>query len=104
MDLLSRVEEVILLAVYQLGDEAYGVPIRKWVAEMMGKKMSIGAIYVPLDRLTKRGFLTAVMGHPTPERGGRRKRYYRLTPEGMNALNETRQFQDKIWARMPALR
>jgi PadR family transcriptional regulator, regulatory protein PadR len=98
MDILTRTEEIILLAVHQLGEEAYGVTIRQTVEQMVGKSYSVGAIYVPLDRLTQRGFLQTTTGHPTPERGGRRKRYYQITPNGRSALLETKQFHDTIWA------
>jgi len=95
---LTRTEEIILLAVYQLGDDAYGVTIRKQIEKTIEKKFSVGAIYVPLDRLAKKGFLTSYVGEPIPERGGRSKRFYRVTSKGIAALEETKKLHDAIWS------
>jgi len=101
VDILTRTEEAILLAIYQLGDNAYGVTIRQQLEVMIGKGVSVGAVYVPLARLTRRGLLTATVGDPTPERGGRRKRFYRITPAGLLALKKTKRLHDAMWARLP---
>lgn len=103
MDLLTRIEEVILLAVYRLGDNAYGVTVREAVAVALQKSVSVGAVYVPLDRLTQRGLLATALGEATPERGGRRKRFYRLTPDGVAALTAVRQFNETLWQGVPEL-
>jgi DNA-binding PadR family transcriptional regulator len=103
MEILTRVEEAILLAVVRLGENAYGVTIRKEVEEMIGKSYSVGAIYVPLDRMAKRHLLATTMGKPTPERGGRSKRYYHLTAGGLQALQEAKQMHDAMWAETPNL-
>ena len=103
MNLLTRTEEIILLAVYQLGDKAYGVTIRQHIEKTIAKRFSVGAIYVPLDRLTKRGFLTSTVGEPTPERGGRGKRFYKITPKGILALQETKKLHEAMWAGVPDL-
>ncbi len=100
---LTRIEEVILLAVFQLGTDAYGVTIRAKVEAMTGKSFSVGAIYVPLDRLAKRKLLETETGDPTPERGGRRKRYYRLSKSGIIALREVKRLHDAIWVGAPEL-
>lgn len=97
-ELLSRTEEMILLAVIQLGDNAYGVTIREYLANVLGKPVSVGAIYVPLERLDKAGYLSPSVGAPTPERGGRSKRFYRITPQGLEALQETEKLHDTLWA------
>ena len=101
MKILSRAEELVLLSVWRLQDDAYGVTIRKHIIEMTGTDWSIGAIYVPLDRLTKWGYLEAIQGEPTSERGGRSKRYYNLTPEGLDALKRLRQMQKNMWSELP---
>ena len=97
MDQLSRIEEIILLAVLQLGADAYGVTIRNRLEELTGRSHSVGAIYIPLDRLAARGFLSVRQGNPTRERGGRRKRYYRVTPDGLQALRAAKRQHDAIW-------
>ena len=103
MDILTRTEEIILLAVHRLGDNAYGVTIRQEVAQLVGKSYSVGAIYVPLDRMAERGWLTTNTGSPTAVRGGRAKRFYELTPEGKQALLDAKQFQEKLWSGIPEL-
>jgi len=97
-------EEVLLLTVHQLGRDAYGVPVRKRVEELTGKKFSIGAVYVPLERLVTKGLLNSYEAAPTPQRGGRRKRYYEVTTKGIRALTEIREINDRLWANAPALR
>lgn len=98
--MLTRTEEIILLAIAHLGRDAYGVTIRRQVEETVGKSYSVGAIYVPLDRLTQRGLLESSVGAPTPERGGRGKRYYHLTAKGLQALRDTKQLHDDMWAQV----
>ncbi len=104
MKILSRAEELVLLAVWHLRENAYGVAIRKYINEMTKEDWSIGAVYVPLDRLGKWGFLKTIQGDPTPERGGRSKRYYALTKYGLEALNHTRRVQDEMWAKVRELK
>lgn len=97
MEVLSKTEELILLTVWRLKDEAYGVTIRKNLNELSGKNFSIGGVYVPLDRLVRKGFLDAYQGEPTAERGGMSKRYYTITKEGIKAVNESRQVYENLW-------
>lgn len=101
MDFLSRTEEIILLAVYRLENHAYGVTIRSEIQSATGIDLSVGAVYVPLERLTKRGLLKVHVGTPTPERGGRSKRYYRITPKGLAALGEVQRLNLTLWANVP---
>ena len=103
MKILSRAEELVLLSVWKLQDNAYGVSIRKYIIASTNQDWSIGAIYVPLDRLTQWGYLEAVQGEPTAERGGRRKRYYRLTQLGIDALDHLKQVQQTMWSDLPDL-
>ena len=102
-EVLSRIEEILLLAVWELGEEAYGVPIRRRVEELLDRRLSVGSVYVPLDRMLQAGLVSAEFGQPTAVRGGRRKRYYWLTPNGVAALRETRRLTRRIWANKPAL-
>ena len=100
MRLLSKPEELVLLAVLRLKDEAYGVPIRRLLIRETGMDWTIGAVYVPLGRLAKAGFLGTEIGEPTSERGGKRKKFYRLTPRGMKALAFARKVSDSMWANL----
>lgn len=95
--MLSKQEEQILLAVWKLGDEAYGVPIRNYLKEVTGQNISIGGIYVPLDRLVRKGFLESFQSDPRPERGGMSRRYYKLTTNGVKVLHESRKVHDRLW-------
>jgi len=97
MNLLSRSEEIILLAVWQLQDNAYGVTIRNLVSEATGYPWSIGAVYAPLYRLERKGLVRMVPGEPTPERGGRSKIYYTLMLEGKKALLRIKRVHDVLW-------
>jgi DNA-binding PadR family transcriptional regulator len=103
LEFLTRMEEILLLTVQRLDPEAYGVTIRANVEEVLGKPVSVGAVYVPLDRLAERGYLETWHGDPTPERGGRRKKYYRLTQDGLKILAETKALNDALWANVPNL-
>ncbi len=101
--ILSRADELVLLTVWRLKENAYGVTIRKTVIEASGHDWSVGAIYDALERLTKWEYLTANQSDPTPERGGRSKRYYKITDDGISALNELRKVQDSLWSDLPVL-
>ena len=85
---LGGFEEIILLALARLGENAYGVTIRKTVSEAMDKDTSIGAVYATLDRLEHKGYVSSRQGEATPERGGRAKRYFKLEGAGQAALRE----------------
>src|SRR5579862_7526534 len=85
---LGELEQVLLLALAHLGDEAYGTSIAALIAARTGRTLSPGAIYTALDRLERRGFVSSRWGEPTPERGGKRKRHYHLRPAGATALGE----------------
>lgn len=93
---LTPNETVVLLAVLRLKKNAYGVPIREEMAKLTQTTVSYGTLYSYLDQLSRKGFLTKSYGEPTPERGGRRKIYYRLTPRGRQALREAYKFQKTL--------
>ncbi|NOR14129.1 MAG: hypothetical protein GQ544_00330 [Candidatus Aminicenantes bacterium] len=103
MKLLSRAEEVILLTVLKLDDEAYGVNIREQILKDSGDLWSFASIYSPLDKLHRKGFVEKEKGTPLPERGGKSKYYYRLTKEGTLALLEIREAQEKFWSGIPKI-
>ena len=101
--MLTRVEELLLLTVWRLQQDAYGLAIRHAVSGLLGKKVSVGAVYVPLERLARKGLLDSWESEPTARRGGRRKRFYKLTPAGMAALNAVKQLHDAAWSGLPDL-
>lgn len=95
--MLTRLEEAILIAVVKLGKEAYGVPINREVSRIFDKKYTLGGLYFALDQLVRKEYLMKRTAHPTPKRGGRSRSYYRITPEGRDALELIRQYQIKLW-------
>jgi DNA-binding PadR family transcriptional regulator len=98
MRLLTRAEEYVLLAVLALGEEAYSLPILEHIEQATQKKWTLGGIYIPLYRLEEKGFLMSDLGSPTKERGGKRKRYYLITPKGKQALKAHKKIQTAMWA------
>ena len=88
-DYLGEFEHIVVLALLRLADRAYGVTVRQEIESRIGRKASIGAIYATLDRLEAKGYVTSRLGDPTPERGGRSKRFFRVTGEGLAAVNRT---------------
>ena len=98
---LSRKEELLLLAIWKLEENAYGVTIRGHVSKMTQKYWSIGAIYDVLDRLTRKGLVSTTISEPVAERGGKSKRFYKLTKAGFEALEEVKKLQNAMWADLP---
>lgn len=88
-DYLGEFEHIVLLAVLRLDDEAYGVTVRREIEERTKREVSIGAIYATLDRLEAKGYVRSRAGDPTAERGGRSKRFFRVTAQGVSAINRT---------------
>ena len=86
-DLLGPLEQIVLLAVYRLGANAYGMTVRREIEERTGRNISIGAVYATLERLQSKGFVKSFTGEPTPERGGRAKRFFRIQAAGRRALS-----------------
>jgi DNA-binding PadR family transcriptional regulator len=103
MSELTKFEEQILLSVWNLQDQAYGISIYNHIRRITRKKLAIGGIYFPLERLVEKGFLKARKGEPTPVRGGQSKRYYELTKGGYKKLLESREIQDAFWKGLPRL-
>ncbi|HXY30081.1 MAG TPA: helix-turn-helix transcriptional regulator [Gemmatimonadaceae bacterium] len=85
---LGALEQLLLLALVRLGDEAYGVSVRREVVRRTGRSASLGAIYSTLARLEEKGLVVSRLGEPTPERGGRRKKHFTLAPAGRRALEQ----------------
>lgn len=103
MDFLSRAEEIVLLAIWHLQDNAYGVTIRNRIKEATGKEWSIGAIYAPLHRLQNKKYVYTIEGEPVAERGGRRKVFYVVTEAGKRAMAESKQMHESLWRDVPSL-
>jgi PadR family transcriptional regulator, regulatory protein PadR len=96
--LLGEVEQLLLLAILRVGEGAYAVPIREEIARAAGIELSRGTIYVTLDRLERKGFISSWFEDPTPEPGGKSKRCYRIERDGMAALRSARQMIDRLQA------
>ena len=94
---LTLTEEMFLLAVWKLKDNAYGVTIREHVSEETDRVYPYGTLYSALDKLVERGYLTREKSDPTPERGGRSKIYYYITGEGIEALKAAMELKNKLW-------
>ncbi len=104
MDLLGRTEEIILLAVWRLQDDAYGVSIRKELSHRTRNDWSLGAIYAPLHRLEQKGLVSTRLGDPGEKRGGRRTVLYSLTSKGKGALMDLKAVQDSLWTGLISLK
>ena len=94
---VGEFEQLVLLAVMQIGDGAYGVPVRREIERRTGRDVSRGAVYTTLDRLEGKGLLGSWLGEPTPERSGKAKRFYRVEPAGIKALKESRTALRSMW-------
>lgn len=88
-DYLGEFEHMIVLALLRLQDQAYGVTVRREIEFRTKREVSIGAVYATLDRLETKGYVRSRRGDPTPERGGRSKRFFRVTANGVAAANRT---------------
>ena len=95
--LLGEFEQVVLLAVLRLGDNAYGVTILREIQRQAARPVSRGAVYVTLDRLERKKLVASRLADPTPERGGRAKRYFRVQPAGIAALRDSRRALARLW-------
>jgi DNA-binding PadR family transcriptional regulator len=94
---LGEFEHIVLVAVLRLGADAYGIPIRADIEQRTGRSLTIGALYRTLDRLEHKGYLESWLGDPTPQRGGRSKRYFRLRPAGIRTLRASRAALIAMW-------
>jgi PadR family transcriptional regulator PadR len=102
--LLTDFELMILLAVLRGGEEAYGVQIAEEIEVTGGRAVLLGAVYTALDRLEDRELVTSRTGRPTPERGGRAKRFFTVTPRGLRAIKDTQRALVSLWTDLPQLK
>jgi|ERR1700730_679179 PadR family transcriptional regulator PadR len=101
--LLTDFELMILLAILRVGDRAYGVPIAAEIERTGGRPVAIPALYTALDRLERNGAVSSTLGDPTPKRGGRAKRFFKLTPQGLRAVKDTQRALVALWRGVPQL-
>ncbi len=100
---IGELEELILLTVGILPDDAYGVSVLKELTEQTGRQVNISAIHAVLNRLEEKGLLSSHMGGSTNERGGRRKRFYTLSSAGRESVEEMKAMRDKLYSQLPPL-
>jgi PadR family transcriptional regulator PadR len=100
---LGEFELMVMLALMRLGDEAYGVPISHEIERRSGREAALGSVYAALDRLEEKGLVTSRLGDPTAERGGRAKRYFKVTAQGLNGVRETQKALMSLWRGLPQL-
>jgi PadR family transcriptional regulator, regulatory protein PadR len=100
---LGEFELIVTLATLRIGDNAYGVPIAREIEESTGREAGIGSVYAALDRLERKGFVSSTVGEPAPERGGRAKRYFRVTNAGLRQIRQTREALVSLWQNLPQL-
>ena len=95
---------MILLAILRIGEGAYGLPIAKEIEQTGKRSVLLGAIYAALDRLEGNGLVASTYGDPTPERGGRAKRFFKVTAKGLKSVKETQRAFVALWSGIPALK
>ena len=100
---LGEFELMVLLTILHLGDEAYGVPLARELALRRGREVAVGSVYAALDRLEIKGLIASSLGESTPERGGRAKRYFRVTDQGLQSVLETRRVLSTLWKSLPSV-
>jgi PadR family transcriptional regulator PadR len=100
---LGEFELMVLLALMQLGDDAYGVPISRELEERSGREVALGSVYATLERLEEKGLVASRLGDPTAERGGRAKRFFRVTESGLRDVRQTQRALVKLWKGLPGL-
>ena len=95
---LGEFEQLVMLAIVQLGDSAYGMTVRRQIETRTGRTVAIGALYTSLERLERKGYIASTLSEPTPQRGGRAKRLFRLRRAGEAALKRSRATLSRMWA------
>jgi PadR family transcriptional regulator, regulatory protein PadR len=100
---LGEFELMVLLALMRLGDDAYGVPISRELEQRSGREVALGSVYATLERLEEKGLVTSRLGDPTAERGGRAKRFFRVTESGLRDVRQTQRALVNLWKGLPGL-
>lgn len=100
---LGEFEEIVLLTIASLMEEAYSVNIVDEITNVTGRKTKLGVAHAVLNRLEKKGLITSELGEPTKERGGRRKRFFQVSHAGKVALMKAKEQRDRLWSNIPEL-
>lgn len=101
---LGNFELMVMLALLRLREEAaYGVPILREIEDKSGHEVALGSVYATLERLEKKGLVSSELGEPTAERGGRAKRYFRVTTQGLRKVREMQRMLKRLWKELPQL-
>src|SRR5580704_13131849 len=101
---LGNFEMMVLLAILRIGEDAYGVPIALELEASSGKDVLLGSVYAALDRLDAKGLVCCRVGDPTPERGGRAKKYFKVTAKGLREVRDAQRTLVRLWRGLPELR
>jgi PadR family transcriptional regulator, regulatory protein PadR len=102
-EFLGGFELLVLLALIGLGDEAYGVPISEAIETSSGRDVSLGSVYITLERLGRKGLVSSRLGEPTAERGGRAKTYFKVTAKGLREVRQAQRTLTTLWKGVPQL-
>jgi PadR family transcriptional regulator, regulatory protein PadR len=102
-DYLGNFELIVMLSLMRLDENAYGVPISREIEETTGHEVALASVYATLERLESKGLVSSELGDPTPERGGRAKKYFHITARGLREVREARRVLRKLWERLPQL-
>jgi PadR family transcriptional regulator PadR len=101
---LGHFDLMLLLAILRLREDSYGVTIARELEEQTGREVVVASVYATLERLQERGLVTSSLGESTPERGGRAKRYFRITAAGIREVRDSRQSLMNLWKGLPELK
>ena len=100
---MGNFELMVLLAVLRVGEDAYGVPIARELEDTISREVLLGSVYAALERLEAKGLVASSLGDPTPERGGRAKKYFTVTAKGLREVRETQRTLVRLWRGLPEL-
>ena len=100
---LGNLELMVLLSLIRVGYNAYGVPISHEIEARTGRDVALGSVYAALDRLERKGYVTSTLGEPTPERGGRAKRYFQITAKGVKEVRDAQRMLTNMWRNLEVL-
>ncbi|MCK5145388.1 helix-turn-helix transcriptional regulator [bacterium] len=95
---LTKIEETVILAIWRLGEKAYGVEVRREVERATEKSVNYSTLYATLEQMVRKGLICKQFGEPTAVRGGKRKVFFKPAPEGLGALKEAFERQKNVWA------